>query len=141
MVRIVYLNFLKGEITNMNCINEVLLIGQISSDPEIIHEDPIGVRFKLATSETYFSKKNNERVTTVEIHTIKAWKQNAEFTLKRMKRGDAILVRGKIHYHIYTTDDDRKGKAPEIIATRISKLSSINYEPKSTTEENQDSVE
>jgi len=104
------------------CENSVKLMGFAVTQPEKIDEDPLGIRFKLATNESFFSKKKQEYVKNSEIHLIKSWKQSAEFSLNNIKVGDYIFIKGKIHYHQLTTEDGRNIKNPEIIATRIIKL-------------------
>lgn len=106
----------------MNCVNEVELIGHVGTDIETISNDPLGVRFKLATNERYFSKTKSALITTTEWHVIKCWKSNAKFTLDKVKKSDYVRIKGKIHYHEYTTEDNKKGRNAEIIVSSIIKL-------------------
>jgi|SRR6056297_2312294 len=108
------------------CENSVKLMGFVVTKPEQIDEDPIGIRFKLATNENFFSKKKQSYVKNSEIHLIKSWKQSAEFSLNNVDVGDYLFIKGKIHYHHLTTDDGRKIKNPEIISTKITKLNRDN---------------
>jgi len=101
-------------------------MGFVVTKPEQIDEDPIGIRFKLATNENFFSKKKQSYVKNSEIHLIKSWKQSAEFSLNNVDVGDYLFIKGKIHYHHLTTDDGRKIKNPEIISTKITKLNRDN---------------
>jgi len=106
--------------------------------PEQIDEDPVGIRFKLATNENFFSKKKQEYVKNSEMHLIKSWKQSAEFSLNNVNVGDYIFIKGKLHYHYLTTEEGRKIKNPEVIATKITKLNRDNprnYEVAKDTEE------
>jgi len=104
------------------CQNEVTLVGYVCTSVEQIDEEPIGVRFKLVTNETFFSKKNQEYVKNSEAHLIKSWKQNGNFALNNVSIGDYLYIKGKIHYHTITTEENRKIRNPEIIASRIIKL-------------------
>jgi len=109
----------------MKCINMIFLTGHIATDPQSISESPLGVKFRLATNEKHFSKKKGEYVTTSEFHTIKCWKQNAQFTLDRLKKGSCVFIRGKLHHHNYVTTEGRRGTNSEIIATQVIQLDKV----------------
>ena len=114
------------------CENSVRLMGFAVTQPEQIDDDPVGIRFKLATNENFFSKKKQEYVKNSEIHLVKSWKQSAEFSLNNVNVGDYLFIKGKLHYHHLTTEEGRKIKNPEVIATKITKLNRDN--PRDDTE-------
>jgi single-stranded DNA-binding protein len=105
-----------------DCENNVKLIGYVCTNVEQIDSDPVGIRFKLITNEAFYSKKKQQNIKNSELHLIKSWKQNANFALNNINVGDHVYVDGKIHYHIITTDDNKKIRNPEIIASKITKL-------------------
>lgn len=105
-----------------SCLNNVKLIGYVCTSVEQIDSDPIGVRFKLVTNETFFSKKSQEYVKNSEAHLVKSWKQSGTFSLNNVNVGDYLYIEGKLHYHVITTDDGRKIRNPEVIASRVIKL-------------------
>jgi len=105
-----------------SCLNNVRLIGYVCTGVEKIDTDPVGVRFKLVTNETFFSKKNQEYVKNSEAHLIKSWKQNGVFSLNNVNVGDYLFIDGKIHYHVINIENGRRIRNPEIIASRIIKL-------------------
>lgn len=103
----------------MNHMNEVLLLGRLVTDPQKIDENPIGIRFRLLTVKSHYSKKKNAMITRKERHNVKTWNQNAEFSLKEVKKGDHVLIKGELHYHIYKTDEGGSGSNAEIIANQV----------------------
>lgn len=120
----------------MKCINMTVLVGHIATDPQKIADEPLGAKFRLATNEKHFSRKQQEYVTTSEFHTIKCWKQNAEYTLKTLQKGSSVFIRGKLHHHHYTTTDGRRGVNSEIIASQVIGLDKyVEDEDKKETEE------
>src|SRR6056297_839912 len=105
-----------------DCENNVKLIGYVCTNVEQIDSDPVCIRFKLITNEAFYSKNKQQNIKNSELHLIKSWRQNANFALNNINVGDHVYVDGKIHYHIITTDDNKKIRNPEIIASKITKL-------------------
>ena len=105
-----------------SCENKVSLIGYVSSKVEKIDNDPIGVKFRVTTNETFFSKKHQKYTKASEVHFCKTWKQNALFSLKNLSIGDYVYILGKIHYHIIEIDDGPPIRNAEIIISKIIKL-------------------
>ena len=106
----------------MDCVNEVLLVGHLGTDPERLENTENGVRFRIATNKRRFSKAVNDYVVDTEWHNIKAWNQNAQYTLEHIQKGDYVLIKGEIHYHSYKDDNGKYGRNAEIIASRVTKL-------------------
>lgn len=118
----------------MRNINEVTLVGYVVSDPIMMNGTTPGVKFRMATNETYYNKKKDEKIATSEFHTIKCWKRNANFAIDNLKKGSFILVKGKIHYYKYNIDEVRTGIACEIIALRLINLDRNRSDAKSEKE-------
>ena len=105
-----------------DCENNVKLIGYVCTNVEQIDSNPIGIKFKLVTNEAFYSKKKQQNIKNSEAHLVKSWKQNANFALNNIKIGDHLYIDGKIHYHVIVTDENKKIRNPEIIASKITKL-------------------
>lgn len=88
-------------------INKVILLGNVGRDPEVRHLDNNATvaRFSLATSESY-KNKSGEKVTNTEWHNIVAWRNQADFAGKYIKKGTLLYVEGKIRTRSW---DDKEG--------------------------------
>lgn len=103
------------------CLNECYIIGFLSSNPEQIHDNPVGVRFKLTTKEIVINKNGNKKI-LIEEHCIKIWNHNAIYALNNIVKDDLVFIKGKIHYYLYTTDEGIKGINTEIITSTLTKM-------------------
>ncbi len=110
-------------------LNKVMLIGNLGRDPEVRHlEGGIAVaNFTLATNETY-RDKNNEKREQTEWHNIAAWRANAEFAEKYIKKGYTVYVEGKIHTRNWEDKDGNKKHQTEIVADDIKILARPNHD-------------
>lgn len=96
-------------------INKVILLGNVGKDPDVRHLDNNATvaRFSLATSESY-KNKNGEKVTNTEWHNIVAWRSQAEFAGKYIKKGTQLYVEGKIRTRSWDDKDGNKRYTTEI---------------------------
>lgn len=76
-------------------INKVILKGRLGGDPKTNNGV---VKFSLATSESYTKKDNGEKVTETQWHNIVAFQKLGEIISKYVKKGDELVVIGKIQY-------------------------------------------
>ena len=96
-------------------INKVILLGNVGRDPEVRHLDNNATvaRFSLATSESY-KNKNGEKVTNTEWHNIVAWRNQAEFAGKYIKKGTLLYIEGKIRTRSWDDKDGNKRYTTEV---------------------------
>ncbi len=90
------------------CINKVVLIGNLGSDPEM-RFTPSGVQVasvSLATSESW-NDKNGERHERTEWHRLVLWRKLAEIAGQYLKKGSKIYAEGKLQTRTW---DDQKGQ-------------------------------
>ena len=88
---------------NACSINKVILMGRLTSDPEL-RQTPNGVstcRFTVAV-DGGTNQHTNERRT--DFITVNAWRQTAEFVSRYFSKGRLILVEGNLRTGSY---DDR----------------------------------
>ena len=105
-----------------NCENQTTLIGYIVLKPEQISDNPLGVRTRLATNETFYSKKFKKVVTQSEYHNLKIWNKSAKFALDNLTVGDKVYILGKLHYNEIQMENQKLIKIPEIIVLKLIKI-------------------
>lgn len=78
-------------------MNEAILVGNLARDPELkwIGKDNCVAKFQIATNERWLDKDGN-KVEKTDWHNCSAWGKKAEAIHKYVKKGDKILVKGKI---------------------------------------------
>jgi len=92
----------------MNALrNRVQLVGNLGQDPEIRTLDggKKVVHFTMATSDNY-KNSDGQKVEETTWHNIVAWNGLAETASKFLKKGQEVLVEGRI---VYRTYEDKKG--------------------------------
>ena len=99
-------------------LNKVILIGNMSADPEL-KQTPNGVsicNFSLAVNRTY-AKQGEQNVDFINVC---AWRASAEYISRYAKKGNAIVVVGKLQTRNYTNKDGQKVYIPEVGADEVS---------------------
>src|SRR5690242_6081012 len=93
----------------MEGMNRVFLAGNLGADPELRYTQTGGqalLNMRLATTESWFDKQANERKEKTEWHSVAVWGKRGEGLSKLLKKGDRILVEGRLQTSSY---DDRDG--------------------------------
>lgn len=96
-------------------LNKVILIGNLGRDPEL-KMTPGGqalARFSLATTETW-KNPQGERQSKTEWHNIVIWGKQAETAEKYLRKGQQIMVEGRIQYREYQDQTGAKKTACDI---------------------------
>ena len=99
-------------------LNKVILIGNMSADPEL-KQTPNGVsicNFSLAVNRTY-AKQGEQNVDFINVC---AWRASAEYISRYAKKGNAIVVVGKLQTRNYTNKDGQKVYITEVVADEVS---------------------
>lgn len=110
-------------------MNKVLLIGNLTRDPELT-ETPSGVsvcRFSIAISRNY-TDADGERQT--DFFNCVAWRGQAENVARYTSKGKKVAVSGSIQLRNYEDNQGIKRTAVDIVAQEVEFLS-----PKSETDE------
>ncbi len=100
-------------------INRVTLTGNLTADPELRHTNsgtPVA-RLRLAVNER--TKQNDEWTERANYFDIIAWGAQGENAHKYLEKGRAIAVDGRLRWREWTTDNDQKRQAVEIVADTI----------------------
>lgn len=102
----------------MPAYNRVILCGNLTRDPEMryIANGNGVVKFNLAINR---KTKNGDEVTYVDII---AWEKLAETCNTYLKKGDPVLVEGRLVIRSYDDKDGNKRKATEIVIDAMQML-------------------
>lgn len=84
-------------------LNEVRLIGRLGNDPEIkvLENDKNVATLSVATYES-FKNKNGDWEQITEWHRVVVW--NRKEQIKKIKKGQLILVAGKLKTRVWEKD-------------------------------------
>lgn len=86
--------------------NKSIIMGRMVADPEL-RQTEIGIsncRFSVAVQEDY---KNKDGSRDVDYITCVAWRQTAEFVTRYFKKGQPILIDGKLKSRTYEKDGQK----------------------------------
>lgn len=106
-----------------NLRNSVRLVGHLGADPEFKKLDNGGAltKFSLATNE-YYKGKDGEKMTTTHWHNCVAWGKTAELMHQLLKKGQEVILSGRINYNSYQDQNGQNRKRTEIIVHEFSKV-------------------
>ena len=109
----------------MVSFNRVILAGNLTRDPELrFTNDGVPVcSFGLAVNRV---RSRNEEV---DFFDISAWRELGETIANYKKKGDPILVEGRLQYRTWEAQDGSKRQAVEIIANSVQFLGSRSDNP------------
>ncbi len=120
-------------------INKVILLGNLGKDPDIRHlEGGASVaNFPLATTE-FYKDKNGNKVEQTEWHNIVLWRAQAEFAGKYLKKGNMILIEGKLRTRSWEDKDKVKRYTTEVVGDNVTIVNnSHNVRKEENTQANQ----
>ncbi|HRI33211.1 MAG: single-stranded DNA-binding protein [Saprospiraceae bacterium] len=103
--------------------NSVQLIGNLGKDPEMttLEKGKKITRATIATNESYKSS-NGDKVTETQWHNLVAWDAKAEFMEKYLKKGNEVIIKGRISNRSYEDKSGVTKYISEIIVSEIVKL-------------------
>lgn len=106
----------RREVVKMSSYNRVILAGNVTRDPEIrIVGDGVAVcSFGLAVNRVRSRDKD-----TVDFFDVSAWRELGEVVANYKKKGDPILVEGRLQYRAWEAKDGSKRSKVDIIADSI----------------------
>lgn len=108
----------------MASFNKVILIGNMTADPEL-------KQTTSGTSVTTFSIAINRKFAkegeqACDFISIVSWRQLAEFVCRYFKKGMPILICGQIQTRTWTDQQGQKRYATEVVADEASFVASAN---------------
>jgi len=104
-------------------INKVTLIGNLGKDPELRHLESGAVvaKFSIATNENY-KDKSGEWQTNTEWHDVVAWRYQAEYAERHLKKGGLAFIEGKLTHRKWQDKDGNDRYTTEVLANNIKTL-------------------
>ncbi|MCD6426500.1 MAG: single-stranded DNA-binding protein [Caldisericaceae bacterium] len=101
--------------------NKVILTGRLAADPDVRYT-PNGsevAQFRIAVNRSYKTKDNpNDWQQETFFITIITWNRLAERVEKNFKKGDLVIVEGRLNIRSYEVDGVKKW-VTEIIANDV----------------------
>ncbi len=100
--------------------NKVQLLGNLGNEPEIItlESGKKIAKFSIATNESY-RNSSGDKVTDTQWHNIVAWNKTAEIIEKYLKKGNEIMVEGKLTSRSYETKEGDKRYITEVVCSEL----------------------
>ena len=101
-------------------LNKVLLIGNLTRDPELKYV-PSGAavaNFGLAVNRTY-TDANGEKVEDACFVDIVAWNRLAEVASEYLAKGRPALIEGRLQMRTWEQEDGKKRSKLEVVAQSI----------------------
>jgi single-strand DNA-binding protein len=105
--------------------NSVRLIGNLGMDPYVKTFDKNRklARLSIATNDSYKNDKG-EKITETQWHHIVLWGAQATMAESYLKKGDAVIIEGKLASRNYIDKDGAKRFVTEIVVNEFMKLGS-----------------
>ena len=104
-------------------LNQVVIAGRLTGDP-VVEEVEGGKKVSSITVAVPRSYKNVDGTYDIDFIRCTLWGGIAENTCEYCKKGDIVGVKGRIQTSSYETEDGNKKYAMEVVAEKISFLSS-----------------
>jgi len=96
-------------------VNKAIIVGYLGKDPEIRNAGSSKVcSFSVATNESWKDKDGNKQEKT-EWHNIEFWDRQAEVIHERFKKGDRIIIEGKLETQTWDDKEDGKKRYKTIV--------------------------
>jgi len=110
----------------MASLNKVLLIGNLTKDPELRYT-PNGiavVNLRIAVNRRFRDRASGELKEETCFITVTAWDKQAEACNQYLKKGSPIFVEGTLQSRSWEANDGQKRSTIEVRAERVQFLGS-----------------
>ncbi len=104
-------------------LNQVVIVGRLTKDPEVISKEN-GKKVSNIVVAVPRSFKNSDGTYDTDFLKCTLWDGIAKNTKEYCKSGDIIGVKGRLQGSLVTKDDDTKYYQTEIVAEKVTFLSS-----------------
>jgi single-strand DNA-binding protein len=101
----------------MNNLNQLTLLGNLARDPETkyTNEGLAITDLRVAVNRRWKDKEGND-MENVEFFNITTWNKLAENCARDLKKGDRVIVSGRLNHRSFDTKDGKKINIMNIIA-------------------------
>jgi single-strand DNA-binding protein len=105
----------------MASLNKVLLIGNLTRDPELryIPSGTAVAKFGLAVNREYTDKGSGEKKETVCFVDITAWGRLGEICNQYLTKGRPVFVEGRLEFSSWETKEGDKRNKLEVVAENV----------------------
>ena len=104
----------------MASLNKVLLIGNLTRDPDLKYLSsgvPVA-SFGLAVNRTY-TDGNGEKQEDPCFVDVTCWSRLAEVSAEYLKKGKSVFIEGRLQYRSWEAEDGGKKSKLEVVAQNI----------------------
>lgn len=109
----------------MASFNKVILIGNMTADPEL-KQTAGGVSvcsFSIAVNRRFAKDEGQQNVDYINIVS---WRQQAEFVSRYFKKGNPILICGQLQTRSWNDNQGQKRYTTEVVAEEVSFVAPAN---------------
>jgi single-strand DNA-binding protein len=104
----------------MPSLNHVVLIGNLTDDPELRYT-PTGMaraRFSIAVNRRWRDRDGNLQEETTFVPIV-VWGQQAETCANFLSKGSTVAVEGRLRIETYQTEEGERRKVAEVVARNV----------------------
>ncbi len=112
-------------------MNQVILVGRLCKDPEIVTTDQERQR-SIITIAVNRSFKNTDGIYETDFIRCILWNNVALNTFSYCHTGDVVGIKGRLQTRSYEDEDKNKKFIMEVIAEKVTFLSSVKNSENST---------
>jgi len=102
-------------------LNKVILIGNLTADPELRNTpsgQPVG-NFRMATNRIWIDKNTHQKQQETEYHTIVVWGRLAEIASRFLTKGSLAMIEGRLRTRSWQDSSGNKRFRTEIVAQTL----------------------
>lgn len=123
----------------MASVNKVMLMGNLTRDPEIKYTPSGSAVCNLGIASNRKYKKGDEMVEDVTFADVEVWGSSAENCSKYLKKGSPVFIEGRLKFSTWEKDGEKRSKL-SVVAENVQFLGSgtdqrVEHQGESTPEQ------
>lgn len=120
----------------MPSLNHVVLIGNLTDDPELRYTQSgmARARFSIAVNRRWRDRDGNLQEETTFVPIV-VWGPQAEHCVNFLSKGSTVAVEGRLRIDTYQTEDGERRKTVEVVARTVQFLDRREAAPESEIKE------